>query len=114
MPEFVLAFFGASIGTSAPEVVVDITALIRGAPGIALGDALGSSLVDSTLSIGTGSSFLPAEVTRESRSRALSTRWPPWRWSASRLGGRRRHDRPSGALLFALYGASYLVLLKMV
>ena len=54
VPEFVLAFFGASLGTSAPEIAVDLTALARGAPQIALGDALGSSLVDATLSIGIG------------------------------------------------------------
>src|SRR5919109_3723642 len=63
VPEFVIAFFGASLGTSAPEIVVDITALMRGAPGIALGDALGSSLVDSTLSIGAGPLVAPADVT---------------------------------------------------
>jgi Ca2+/Na+ antiporter len=42
------------ITPSLPEILVDVTALRAGAPGIALGDALGSSLVDSTLSIGAG------------------------------------------------------------
>jgi len=53
----------ASFGTSAPEIVVDFTALLRGSPAIALGDALGSSLIDATLSIGIGPLIAPAEVT---------------------------------------------------
>ena len=63
VPEFLLAFFGASVGTSMPEILLDVTALRRGAPGIALGDALGSSMVDSTLSIGVGPAVAPADVT---------------------------------------------------
>ncbi|MDQ4019841.1 MAG: hypothetical protein M3188_08465, partial [Actinomycetota bacterium] len=113
-PEFVLAFFGASIGTSSPEIVVDVTALRRGAPGIALGDALGSSLVDSTLSIGAGPLVFPAEVTpRLAVAGALYSLLAVAVVGAA-LTGRRRHDRASGLLLFALYAISYVVLLKVV
>lgn len=63
VPEFILAFFGASIGTSAPEIAVDIAALRSGAPAIALGDALGSSMIDATLSIGIGPLLFPAAGT---------------------------------------------------
>jgi cation:H+ antiporter len=114
VPEFVLAFFGASIGTSAPEIVVDITALVRGAPGIALGDALGSSLVDSTLSIGAGPALFPAEVTPRFAVAGALYSLAAVMIVGTVLGKRRRHDRASGVLLFALYAASYLVLLKML
>jgi cation:H+ antiporter len=114
VPEFVLAFFGASIGTSSPEIVVDITALVRGAPGIALGDALGSSLVDSTLSIGAGPALFPAEVTPRFAVAGALYSLVAVMVVGTVLGGRRRHDRASGVLLFALYAASYLVLLKML
>jgi cation:H+ antiporter len=114
VPEFVLAFFGASIGTSAPEIVVDITALVRGAPGIALGDALGSSLVDSTLSIGTGPALFPAEVTPRFAVTGALYSLIAVAIVGTVLGGRRRHDRASGILLFALYAASYAVLLRML
>jgi cation:H+ antiporter len=113
-PEFVLAFFAASIGTSSPEIVVDVTALRRGAPAIALGDALGSSLVDATLSIGAGPLVFPAGVTAR-----LAVVGALYSLGAVALVGlalsvRRRHDRASGVLLFALYAASYAVLLRFV
>jgi cation:H+ antiporter len=113
-PEFVLAFFGASLGTSSPEIVVDITALRRGAPGIALGDALGSSLVDSTLSIGAGPLIFPAEVTPRLGVAGALYSLVAVAIVGVALGARRRHDRASGVLLFALYAFSYFVLLRLV
>jgi cation:H+ antiporter len=113
VPEFVLAFFGASVGTSLPEIFVDITALRRGAPGIALGDALGSSLVDSTLSIGMGPLVAPADVTaRLAVVAALYTALAIATVGAL-LVARRRHDRVSSSVLIGLYVASYLVLLGL-
>jgi cation:H+ antiporter len=111
VPEFALAFFGASLGTSAPEIVVDLTALLRGAPGIALGDALGSSLVDSTLSIGVGPLVAPAEVTP--RLAIIGSAYAALAVAAVGLllGTRRRHDRASAVALLALYGTAYAVLL---
>ncbi len=113
-PEFLLAFFGASIGTSSPEIVVDVTALLRGAPGIALGDALGSSLVDATLSIGVGPLVFPAEVTPRLAVAGALYSLVAVAVVGAALTGRRRHDRASGLLLFALYAISYVVLLKVV
>lgn len=111
VPEFLLAFFGASVGTSLPEVVVDVTALLRGAPGIALGDALGSSLVDSTLSIGIGPVVAPADVTTR-----LAVVGSLYTLIAVCGVGlilvlRRRHDRLSAAVLMGLYLLSYVILL---
>jgi cation:H+ antiporter len=114
VPEFLLAFFGASIGTSSPEIVVDVTALLRGAPGIALGDALGSSLVDATLSIGAGPLLFPAEVTPR-----LAVAGSVYTLFAIACVGivltaRRRHDRTSGSVLLALYALSYFVLIQII
>jgi cation:H+ antiporter len=111
VPEFVLAFFGASLGTSAPEIVVDLTALFRGAPGIALGDALGSSLVDSTLSIGAGPVVAPAAVTP--RLAVVGSVYALAAVAAVGLilGLRQRHDRRSSAALIGLYLLAYAVLL---
>jgi cation:H+ antiporter len=112
VPEFLLAFFGASLGTSAPEITVDITALLRGAPGIALGDALGSSLVDSTLSIGAGPLLFPAEVT--TRLAVVGSVYSMIAVAAvgAVLVVRRRHDRVSAFVLLALYALSYVVLIR--
>lgn len=111
VPTFALAFFGASLGTSAPEIVVDLTALARGAPAIALGDALGSSLVDATLSIGVGPIVQPAPVT--ARVAVVATLYTAAAVAAAAtiLLLRRRHDRISAAVLMGLYGLSYVVLI---
>jgi cation:H+ antiporter len=112
VPEFVIAFFGASLGTSAPEIVVDVTALLRGAPAIALGDALGSSLVDSTLSIGAGPLVAPADVTPRLALTGAFYTLAAVGIVGGFLGRRRRHDHRSMALLFGLYGLAYVVLLS--
>jgi cation:H+ antiporter len=111
VPEFLLAFFGASVGTSLPEIIVDVTALLRGAPGIALGDALGSSMVDSTLSIGAGPAVAPADV----RTRLAVVGCLYTLAAVAAVGGllvwRRRHDRTSAIILGGLYAFSYVILL---
>lgn len=110
VPEFLLAFFGASLGTSAPEIAVDLTALRRGVPAIALGDALGSSLIDSTLSIGVGPIVAPAAVTARLAVLASLYTLGAVLVVGALLVARRRHDRRSGAVLIALYALSYAVL----
>ncbi len=113
VPEFLLAFFGASVGTSLPEIMVDVTALRRGAPGIALGDALGSSLVDSTLSIGAGPAIAPADVTARLAVVASLYTLAAVAVVGAILVLRRRHDRVSAAALMGLYALSYAVLLGL-
>ena len=111
VPEFLLAFFGASLGTSAPEIAVDITALRRGAPAIALGDALGSSLIDATLSIGIGPIVAPAAVTARLALIGSVYTFIAVLLVGALLAARRRHDRVSGALLVGLYALSYVVII---
>jgi cation:H+ antiporter len=113
VPEFLLAFFGASVGTSMPEILVDVTALLRGAPGIALGDALGSSLVDSTLSIGAGPVVAPADVTTRLAVVGSLYTFAAVAIVGAVLASRRRHDRPSAAVLIGLYAFSYVILLGL-
>jgi cation:H+ antiporter len=110
--EFILAFFGASLGTSAPEIVVDITALLHGAPGIALGDALGSSLVDATLSIGAGPLVAPAEVTPRLAITGSVYSLVAVAIVGVVLAARRRHDRRSALVLMGLYALAYAVLIR--
>jgi cation:H+ antiporter len=112
VPEFLLAFFGASLGTSAPEIAVDITALRQGAPAIALGDALGSSLIDATLSIGIGPIVEPAAVTTRLAVTACLYTAAAVAVAAVVLIARRRHDRVSASILMGLYALSYVVLIS--
>lgn len=53
-PVFLVSFFAASVGSSLPELVVDITAIRRGERDLAIGDIFGSSLIDATLVLGIG------------------------------------------------------------
>jgi len=52
--EYIISFFVVAIGTSLPELAVDINALRTKQHSIAIGDIVGSCIVDSTLSIGIG------------------------------------------------------------
>jgi Ca2+/Na+ antiporter len=96
-----------------PEIFVDITALRRGAAGIAFGDALGSSLVDSTLSIGAGPLVAPADVTVRLAFVASTYTLVAIAAVGALLVVRRRHDRISAAVLAGLYALSYAVLLGL-
>jgi cation:H+ antiporter len=111
VPEFILAFFGASMGTSAPEIAVDLTALARGAPGIALGDALGSSLVDATLAPGIGPIVAPAPVTARLAVVASLYTLVAVALVGSLLFWRRRHDWRSAAVCLVAYVVSYVVVI---
>ncbi len=113
VPEYVISFFGASLGTSLPELIVDVTAIRRGAVGLAIGDAFGSSLVDATLSLGIGPLLFPITV---DASRAV----PGGLYAAVAvalatmlLGWRAVHDRRSGAAVLLLYAAAYVVVLQV-
>ncbi len=65
VPEFVASSIVLALGTSLPELVVDWTAVRRGAAALAIGDLFGSSLVDSTLAVGIGPIFRPTVVSTE-------------------------------------------------
>ncbi|RLE26158.1 MAG: hypothetical protein DRJ50_01485 [Actinobacteria bacterium] len=54
VPELFASAIVLSIGTSLPELVVDWTAIRRGAAALAIGDLFGSSLLDATLALGAG------------------------------------------------------------
>jgi cation:H+ antiporter len=113
VPEFLLGFFGASVGTSAPELIVDLTALARGAPGIAFGDAFGSSLLDSTLTVGLGAVVAPAEVTPRLAITGSLYSLVAVAAVAALLAARRRHDRLSGIVFVSLYAFAYVVLIAV-
>jgi len=65
VPEYLISFFVVAIGTSLPELVVDLTAIRKKQYELAIGDAVGSCIVDATLSCGIGPLFFPIEVSGE-------------------------------------------------
>jgi cation:H+ antiporter len=111
VPEFLLAFFATSIGTSLPELFVDLTALRRGERDLAIGGIFGASLADSTLSVGVGPSLFPAVVTADLAVRGALVAAGAIAFVTALLAIRRRHDWRSGAVLLAVYVALYPLLL---
>lgn len=61
--EYIISFFLVSLGTSLPELVVGVAAIRKQHFDLAVGDIIGSCIVDSTLAIGLGPIFFPIYVT---------------------------------------------------
>lgn len=110
-PEYLISFFGSSIGTSLPELVVDITALRRGQRDLAFEDVTGSCLVDISLSIAAGPLIAPTAVTASLALRGAGVAISVMFSASFIIWLRRKHDRRSGALLPMLYAAVYIVLI---
>jgi len=111
VPEYFISFFVVAIGTSLPEFVVDLTAVRKKQYEIAIGDAIGSCLVDAGFSIGIGPLlFAPIEV---SGRIAETTGLYALLGSIiviSTLALREKLDRKAGVLFIALYLLSYATL----
>jgi len=108
--EYIISFFLVAVGTSLPELAVDINALRRRENQIAIGDIVGSCIVDSTLSIGIGQVLFPQAV---SANLAIPT--ITYTIIASFIvfvvvAIRKKVDKPAGVLFISLYLLSYSLL----
>ena len=114
VPEYMMAFFLASLGTSLPELFVDVTAIRRGQYEMAIGGVMGASFVDSTLSIAAGPLIAPVSVTASLAVTGSLLAGAATILVVSVLGWRRSHDWKTGILLLALYAAFYVVAFLVV
>ena len=110
IPEYLISFFVVAIGTSLPELAVDLTAVRRKQYEIAIGDAIGSCIVDAGLSIGIGPLIFPITV-----SARLAKTTGLYALLASivvllTLAIRQKLDRKAGVFFIILYGLSYSIL----
>ncbi len=112
LPEYLLSFFLASIGTSLPELVVDVTALRSGHTGMALGNTLGSSFVDASLSIGIGPLFFPTAITASLAVTGSITAIAAMGLVGAVLAVGRVHNRTTGGIFVLAYLAVYYVMLS--
>ena len=108
--EYIISFFIVAIGTSLPELAVDINALRLKHHSIAIGDIIGSCIVDSTLSIGIGQVLFPQAVTA-----TLAAPTVLYTLVASfivfvLIASRKKVDKKAGILFISLYFISYLFL----
>ena len=111
VPAFIVAFFGASIGTSLPEGIVAYTALRRGEGALAIGDVLGSSFADATLSISIGPLLFPTVIDGGLALTAALVTAGAAGVVALLLGRGGELGRRGGAILLLVYAASWPLLL---
>jgi cation:H+ antiporter len=108
--EFILSFFLVAVGTSLPELAVGVAAIRRRQYELALGDIIGSCIVDATLAVGLGPVLFPITV---AGSQILITGLYTVFLSlvvVLLLAWRGINDKRSGALFISLYGLSYLLI----
>ncbi len=112
IPEFFISFFAVAIGTSLPELVVDLTAIRKKQYELAIGDIIGSCIVDATVSISIGQLFFPTPVFVESYTSSLSLALYSLLASAAvifTLAVRRKVDKKAGFLFILLYSFAYIL-----
>ncbi|MCD6504044.1 sodium:calcium antiporter [Candidatus Bathyarchaeota archaeon] len=111
LSEYIVSFFLVAIGTSLPELAVDLTAIRKGEYELAVGDAIGSCIMDASFSVGIGLLFFPQAVSGE-----LATFTTVYTILASVivisiLAFRGRLDKKAGVIFLAIYVLSYLLIL---
>jgi len=111
VPELIVAFFVASVGTSLPEGIVAYTALRRGQSALAIGDVLGSSFADATLSISMGPLLFPTIVDGRLALTASLVTAGAAAIVALLFARGGEYRRYSGAILLLVYAASWPILL---
>jgi len=110
IPEYIISFFAVAIGTSLPELVVDLAAVRKKEYELAVGDVIGSCIVDSTMSIGIGALLFPVAISGE-----MAFLSGIWTFVVSlivflSLWAARKIDKRMGIFFIALYLASYAIL----
>lgn len=69
VPALVVGIVIVGFGTSAPELVTSIEATLNGAPGLAVGNIIGSNIANILLILGTGALIYPMACSRDSLMR---------------------------------------------
>jgi len=110
IPEYILSFFMLSIGTSLPELAVDLVAIRKKEYEVAIGDIIGSCIVDATLSIGIGQVFFPQTIAANLASTTILYTIFASSVVILTLALRERMDKKAGAIFMMLYALSYLTL----
>ncbi len=71
MSEFIIGLTIVGIGTSTPEMVVSFISSIQGKPDMAVGNVVGSNILNTFLILGTTALICPLAISRESLKRDL-------------------------------------------
>jgi cation:H+ antiporter len=109
VPEFLISFFVLGIGTSLPELVVNVEAYRKKQYELVIGDTIGSCIVDALISIPIGPLFFPTAVTSH-----VALTMGLYVIFASIvvmlfLAWREIVDKKAGAMLIVIYGISFVM-----
>jgi cation:H+ antiporter len=109
--EYFISFFVVAIGTSLPELVVDLAAIRKKRYEIAIGDVIGSSIIDAGFSIGIGP-LIFGKITVSARLAETTGLYALLCSSIVilTLALREKLDKKIGVLFIALYLLSYTTL----
>ena len=107
--EYLISFFILAIGTSLPELAVDINALRLKQHSIAVGDIVGSCIVDSTLSIGIGQVFFPQTVTATFAVPTVLFTLIASFIVITTVAIRKKIDKKAGIFFISIYLTSYIL-----
>ncbi len=69
LPPLVIGMTVVAVGTSAPELVVTLDAVLVGAPGLALGNVIGSNIANVLLILGVSCLFAPMQGPKGANNR---------------------------------------------
>lgn len=114
LPEYLVAFVLASLGTSLPELAVEISAVKRGQWDLAVGDAIGSSFVDATLSLGIGPLIAPITVSAGVAVLGSVLAAAAVGIAVLVLVQMKEHNRRSGLSLIGIFLIVYLLIANLV
>ena len=115
-PEFLLSFFVLAIGTSLPELVVDLKAVRKRQYELVIGDIIGSCIVDATVSISAGQLLFPTAVFVDAPQHSLNLALYAILASAvviALIALRKKVDRKAGAFFISIYAFAYILLYLM-
>lgn len=113
LPEYLVATVLASLGTSLPELAVELNAIKRGQWDLAVGDAIGSSFVDATVSLGVGPLITPIVVTIPIVALGSLVAAAVIGVSVLVLVQREEHSRVSGTVLIGVFVLGYLLITSL-
>jgi len=112
--EYIISFFLLSIGTSLPELAVDISALKRKQYDIAIGDIIGSCIVDSTLSIAIGQFLFPQKVSAELAIPTILYTIVASLIVIIVVSTRQKMDKKAGILFISIYLMSFVLMFSLM
>lgn len=110
VPEYFVSFFALSLGTSLPELSVELAALRKRNYGILVGDLMGSNITDATLALGIGPLLFPTVISQGIIAPVVLYVIFVSIVAVALFAWREKIDKKAAALLVGLYLISYLFL----